>query len=260
MSRRGGLRKALLVAPLLLVALTLLVALADRVLLPAYTRLGRETTTPDVLGLDIEAAELALARAGFQARVERRKPDPSGRYGDGQVMEQFPRAGRLSKSGRRVQLTVCQGGRHRPCPDLGGLTLRQAANELADQELALDSARFAWRFDGVGGRGTVLDQDPAPGDSLLKGQRVRVTLSLGPEPERVEVPSLLGLGRGQAVRALRSIGLEPGAWHPLVEPSRSKGVRSQKPVAGSRVLPGSSVELWIQTAPQDPPPIEEPNP
>lgn len=240
--------------------LLLLVVLADRVLLPLYTRLGRETRTPDVTGLSLDAAELALANAGFLARVERRKPDPSGRWLDGQVMEQFPQAGRLSKSGRRVHLTVCRGGLLLACPRLDGRTLRQAANELADLGLSLDSARFGWRFDGVYGRGTVLSQDPAAGDSLLKGERVAVTLSLGPEPDRIEVPGLLGLGRAAAVRALRSIGLEAGAWHPLVERSRSKGVRSQRPAAGSLVPPGTPVELWIQTGPAAEEPGEEENP
>jgi eukaryotic-like serine/threonine-protein kinase len=231
-------------APLLLL---LLLIVADRLLLPLYTRLGRETTTPLVVGLPLEAAELKLRQAGFEAVVERRKPDPSGRYGDGEVMEQFPRAERLSKSGRRVHLTVCRGGRHVLLPDLSGNTLRQATVELNDRGLQLDSLGLGWRFDGVYGRGTVLAQSPAPGDSLLPGSLVSVTLSLGPEPERVEVPSLLGLDRAAAGRALRSIGLEPGRWLPLVESSRQRGVRSQQPAAGSLVPPGSRVDLWIQT-------------
>ncbi len=218
----------------------------DNILMPLYTRHGHECVTPDVVGQDLAAAQLTLRRAGFHALVEREKPDPTGVYHNGQVMEQFPRAGGATKEGRRVYLTVCAGGRYIILPDLRGTTERRFASSLADLGLGVDSTRIHFRYDSLQVAGIVLAHNPSAGDSLLAGERLGVTLSLGPEPTSVPVPGLLGKSLAQARDLLARHGLRVGKTHLILDAKAEAGIRRQEPVAGSHVAPGSELELWVK--------------
>jgi len=54
--------------------------------------------------------------------------------------------------------------RARAVPDVRGLTLRQAAETLADAGLVLE----------IDGEGLAVDQNPPPGETVMRGSRVRV--------------------------------------------------------------------------------------
>lgn len=222
-------------------AAMLLLLLVDLLVMPALTRHGRETRTPAVLGLPLAEARRSLEEAGFLPVVEARRPDPAGRYPKGQVMGQYPRAGRLSKSGRKVLLTVSTGGRQLRVPDLLGATLRQALGLLADAGLEEDTLQRHWRHDERQGLGTILAQRPAVGDTLTPGDRVSLTLCLGPAPEWVSAPSVLGLDRARAASALEQAGLSVGfmdAGEGEILP-----VLEQDPPPGTPLVPGSAVDL-----------------
>jgi beta-lactam-binding protein with PASTA domain len=230
---------------LLLVGLLLLVVLVDRLLLPGWTRLGHEQAAPELVGLDLEAAGLRASSEGFKLVVERQRSDPTGRFGKNQVMEQFPRAGSMTKHGRRIYVGVSTGGRHVIVPDLSGLSLRQATGRLADVELGMDSNSLDYRFDERFGRDAVITHQPAPGDSLLPGESVSLVLSLGRKPETVEVPALLGLSREQARLNLRQAGLAMGETHLLLERGKGAGLLRQNPLPGRSVPPDTPVDIWI---------------
>ena len=218
----------------------------DNILMPLYTRHGHERVTPDVVGQDLAAAKLSLRRAGFRALVEREKPDPTGLFHNGQVMEQFPRAGGATKEGRRVYLTVCAGGRYLHLPDFRGTTERRFLSQLADLGLAIDSTRIQYRFDSLQVAGLVLAHEPAAGCSLLTGESLGVTISLGPEPASVLVPGLLGKSLEEARALLARHGLRVGKTHLILDETAEAGVRRQEPVAGSHLAPGSELELWVK--------------
>ncbi len=230
---------------LLLLGMALLVLLVDRLILPAWTRLGHEQAAPQLVGLDLEAAGLRASSEGFKLVVERHRSDPTGRYTKDQVMEQFPRAGAMTKHGRRIYVGVSTGGRHVLVPDLAGLSLRQATGRLADVDLSMDSNNLDYRFDERFGRDAVIAHQPAAGDSLLPGESVALVLSLGRMPESVEVPALLGLSREQARLMLRQAGLAMGETHLLLERGKGAGLLRQNPLPGRSVAPNSPVDIWI---------------
>ncbi|MFA7331514.1 MAG: PASTA domain-containing protein [Candidatus Delongbacteria bacterium] len=235
--RLGGL------AGLLLGLLLLLLLVLDFLVMPRITRQGAETLTPGVLGLSLPEAEQSLRQAGFEPVVEARRPDPAGRYAAGAVMGQYPRPGRLSKSGRSVLLTVSTGGRLMRVPDLQGATLRQALGLLGDARLEEDTLARHWRHDERFGEGCIVAQLPAPGDSLTPGDRVSLTLSLGPAPEWVSTPSVLGLGRLEAGQWLERAGLAVGFVDALAGEETGLTVLEQDPAPGTPLVPGSAVDL-----------------
>ncbi len=234
---------------ILLAALPFLGVLAvlatDRLLMPMYTRQGSESILPDLGGMDSSAARELLLQKGFRVRFEKGRADFSGERPAGTILEQFPPAGSRTKSGRRVYLRPSLGEIRVDVPDLLGLTRREAAVLLADLGLAEDSLALSWRFDSLQGRGTVLEQEPGAGESLSRGETVGFVLSLGPEPDRVRVPSLLGLDLEAVERRLKEHGLALGRVDFEVHPDRPPGVRVQLPVANQQVPPGDSVDVRV---------------
>jgi len=226
---------------LVLAVLLVAAVLMDQLLLPRLTRQGAERALPAVLGLPQAQAEQVLRDEGFQPRVESRRPDPSGRYADGEVMGQFPRPGRRAKPGREVSLTISGGRRQVTVPDLSGSTLRQALGLLADVRLEEDTLARHWRHDPRFGEGTVLAQLPAAGDTLAPGDRVGLTLSLGPAPDWVPVPSVTGLPLWKAGQGLEQAGLAVGFVDDPLHPEAL--VLSQDPAPGTPLVPGSAVDL-----------------
>lgn len=99
--------------------------------------------------------------------------------------------------------------------------------------------------------GHVLAQDPA-GDAR-QGAVVTLTLSAGPRP--VEVPTVTGDPRDEAVAALREAGLDPGIEERHHDEVPEGRVVAQDPAGGSTVDEASGVEVVVSLGP---PPVEVP--
>jgi serine/threonine-protein kinase len=92
--------------------------------------------------------------------------------------------------------------------------------------------------------GSVLSTDPGPGDRVLDGGTVTLSLSLG--PERYDVPKLKGMTEDQAQDALAATNLGFGGttttWSETVPEGQ---VIRTSPKAGTTLKPGASVELVV---------------
>jgi beta-lactam-binding protein with PASTA domain len=151
-------------------------------------------------------------------------------------------------------------------PDLIGLSQEAAANALGRAGLDLGNVTLA--PSGHYAAGAVVGQTPAAGSAMRSGGSVHVVISTGPPGTSgatppapttsttvegtgsVVVPSLIGLSQAQAGSTLGAAGLDVGQLSSV--PSQSLGaglVVSESPVAGSLVLPGSSVDVVVSNGP-----------
>jgi hypothetical protein len=90
--------------------------------------------------------------------------------------------------------------------------------------------------------GTVVDQDPAPGDEIEKGSAVTVVQAVG---SRVRtVPSVVGLSPQDADRTLRELGLVLGTVQPQPAELDAK-IAVQLPDAGVRAKQGTAVNVSL---------------
>ena len=88
--------------------------------------------------------------------------------------------------------------------------------------------------------GQVISTAPDPsGGPVPYGSTVTVNVSLGPQP--VTIPDVIGKSVAKATEALAALGLQVGGPY---GPSGSNKVLSTDPVAGTSVLPGSTVNLY----------------
>ncbi|MFC6694456.1 Stk1 family PASTA domain-containing Ser/Thr kinase [Nocardioides daphniae] len=90
----------------------------------------------------------------------------------------------------------------------------------------------------------VVATDPGPGDRVLPGETVTLSLSQG--PERYDVPKLAGLSVDDAQRALEETKLEFGRQVDKYHDSVPEGqVISSNPKAGTTLRPGTAVNVVV---------------
>lgn len=93
----------------------------------------------------------------------------------------------------------------------------------------------------------VISQNPAAGTMVCPGTTVNFEVSVGPG---TPVPNVIGQMQSAAQAAITGVGLAVGSVIGAVSPTVAAGtVLNQMPAADTMVVPGSSVDLVVATAP-----------
>jgi serine/threonine-protein kinase len=131
------------------------------------------------------------------------------------------------------------GGGTAKVPDVGGLTQAKATQEITDAGLVVGNVtRMASRRVP---KGRVIDQDPPPNTSILKGKPVDLVVSAG--VGRTGVPSLRGLSLDEASQALDRAGLKLGQTKAVNSTQSANIVVGQSLKPGKAVARGTSVDV-----------------
>ncbi len=229
-----------------------LVLFMDNVVMPLYTKHGKEYELPDITELPVQQAIDILKQNGFTPVVQDSVYDSD--LPPGTVIRQNPLPFSTVKKGRRVYLVVSIGEKPVVMPNLVGLTPQDARFRLAEEALTLN--RTFYDFSEFYPKGVVIAQSIAPGDTLYKGYKVDLTVSLGPPPEAQKVPSLRGKSLIAAQKALEVLGIPLGRidyqYRPDLVPET---VVAQSIPAGTPVAAADSMNLVVSTdrLPQDNP-------
>ena len=212
---------------------------------------GGDVNTPDVVGLSLNDARVALEQKGLRVGKVTQAYDNSGKYAAGEVITQDPAADILLSKGQPVDLVVSQGIHMVLVPtNLVGLTQDEAKRTLtaaglkAGQVIPRSSDQPA---------GQVLDTNPRAGTQVPINSSVQLIVSNG----KVQVPNVVGKTVAQATQLLEQAGFQP----PIVKPDTSPDtahVISQNPAAGAFADYGSSVTLQTDAPP--PTPTQSPTP
>jgi serine/threonine-protein kinase len=149
-------------------------ALAAYVSFSLFVRSG-VTAVPQVRGLSRAEAAAALADQGL-----RLTPDNSKRYDNevpiGHVVRQNPDPRTLVKRGSSVEVSLSLGPQRVDVPDLVGKNLPAAQAALSGSGLALGRLLGAFARDTQ--EGSVLGQDPDPGDAVAPATPVDMLLEM----------------------------------------------------------------------------------
>jgi len=221
--------------------------IADRVIMPLYTRHNQTEPVPNVVEMPAELAVQVLTSAGLTPQLSRRRFSPQ--HEPNAVMDQDPRGGTHVKKGRRIYLAVNEStAPDLRMPNLTELHLREAqlrvqAMGLIVAETIADSLPSAFR-------NTIVRQSP-PADAIVRaGDPVRIWYSTGPSNVEVEVPDVVNLTVAQATELLRASQLQA-----LVVDDPGTGDLSNRPVLrqgrspGAKVRGGYEIRLFIEPSP-----------
>lgn len=228
--------------------LTAILALAALTSFLLTIRGPEQTQVPDIANLELVDALIELQDRGLYPLVQLRyHSDPTLK---GYVISQDPEAGAVVRAGRRINLIVSQGAVIEEVADYRGRQLQEVQTEIqamgADgaEMLAIDAVSYVFDEAAVG---TIIEQSPAPGSEIVGRTDLDLVVSRGPDVERVSLPTFLGLDWRDAVQILSRDSV-PFVFETEDQPTIGQEgvVVSQRPEAGTEVVPDSPVLLTIR--------------
>jgi serine/threonine-protein kinase len=230
-----------------LIILLILAVLGGGLYLLASSLLSTNTSSvrvPNVVGFTEEAATRTLNEAGFEVTPESRVTTDQGKIGE--VIEQSPDPGSILQEGETVTITVGKRPAQVEVPELTGLTQDEAvaALEAANLTLGTPSAQPSEEPEG-----TVISQNPLPGEKVDKNSTVDIVLSEG--PSEVTVPDVvcesLGKAESELERAGFQVDIREDEAQFNVECPKSGQVALQDPAGNSSASAGDTVTLIPST-------------
>ena len=208
-----------------------------------------EVEVPDVTNRSLEDAEAELLRRGFTVDLEREnnpaEPDT--------VFDQRPAGGASAPEASEVVLFVSEGRAEVTVPGVVGAPRAEAEDRLLDEGL---NPVVTEQPTADAEPGTVLAQDPDPGDPAERGSDVALTVAV--EPQFLPIPEVVGLSRKEAQLVLSDFDARVVGAREDIQPVGR--VAEVNPPAGAEAEVGSRVELILSRGPGGPPPDPEDEP
>ena len=135
-------------------------------------------SVPAVVGSSMREARLQLAGSQLAVGRVRYVSVSSGSFPEGAVIKQRPRAGRSLPRGTRVNLEVSSGSPFDPkrVPDLRGIPIEAVEDSLVKYEMS--RGRITEKIDNDVPVGSVLSQDPQPGDRQPRNTAIDLVVSV----------------------------------------------------------------------------------
>jgi serine/threonine-protein kinase len=210
----------------------------------AYTKIqdqlnaNKPVPVPLVEGLKEPLAVNKIRNAGLFPQVAR---DFSDTVDKGVVINQSPDAGEKIQKNGNVDITVSRGKETVQVPSVLGKSQADAVSTLTNAGLV------ATVFSVASSKppDTVTGQDPAPGQTIVKGSKVRINVSSGPAD--ITVPSVVGLPFDQASAALQNQGFAVSRVN--VESDQPADTVVDQSPSGSAPK-GSTIKLSVSKGPK----------
>jgi serine/threonine-protein kinase len=202
---------------------------------------GREVAMPDVIGMKAVEAQHTLQSRGVGIKVEDRIYNP---LPVDTVVRQSPAPGSRVKTGQFAHVMLSLGPQKATIPALVDHSLRAARIEMLRSGLQLGEVSSAYL--PLGEDDTVIQQEPAPGNSDITSPHIDLLVSLGSRPPAYVMPEMVGLSLAEAESKLNGSGMKvskltfspvPGVLHGTVA--------SQTPAHGAKVDANSTIELQL---------------
>ena len=137
---------------------------------------------PGVVGLQVDDAVTKLQADGFKVAIVRQSNDQAA----GVVFGQNPAANTDADEGSSVRVLVSNGPSTTTVPNAVGLTQSDARSQLVEAGFTVTTAQVFSEQPS----GEVVAQDPAAGEKVAPGTKVRLNVSKG--SGEVDVPSVVG--------------------------------------------------------------------
>ncbi len=133
-------------------------------------------------------------------------------------------------------------------PNVMGLTEQQARDDIEERGLVIGQVDH--EYSDLQPAGRVIDQTPAPGQTVQSGASVDLIVARG--TETVSVISVLGMGVSRAQSLLEAEGLTLGEVTEQFHATEPAGmIFDQEPSAGTRVDKGTAIHVSVSKGPEE---------
>ncbi|MEP6976462.1 MAG: PASTA domain-containing protein [Thermoleophilia bacterium] len=221
---------------------------------------AKRVQVPDVVGQPSADAQATLKQGGFAYTIVLVPSDQS----QGTVVSQAPAGGTTAPQGSKVRLNVASGA--------GGTTTGTASDTTATtgtsttpatvavpRVVGLNQTAAQRRLQAAGlashvvyvastqPAGRVVAQRPLPGTKVKSGSRVRLNVSIGPNPQAsTPVPDVLGQDEATATTTLQNAGFQVIVIdQPTADQTEDGIVLDEQPAAGTRAPRGAVVTIYV---------------
>ena len=236
--RRTGAYVVLLFVMLALLAV-LLFLLGRTLGLFGGTGSGTQVQVPDVIGKASADAAQIVKNNGLKVTTTFANNDTQD---SDHVFDTDPKAGTKVSKNSTVKLFVSQGASPVPVPNVVGEDVATAISALRRAGLQVQQTDKA---DNTTVAGTVLDQDPAGGQTAAKNSTVRITVSSGKSKQAV--PDVSGLDADQAANELGQKGFRTTTKQETSTSVAKGKVTRTDPPAGTQLDNGSLVTVYVSS-------------
>ena len=201
-----------------------------------YQSIVNSATVPDIVGLTLDEAELAVGRVDLQLEVTEVNHDT---IAENIIIDQTPEADTSMKKGDSIVATISIGPVTLLMPNLISLTREEAVDKLTDRGLSV----LIFRTPSTQTVDSVIEQKPEKGEPYVAGQEIQLTLSGG----SVIIPDMTGMTIQSAVTLIEQNSLNLGEFvMQSTEVEEDYGmVLSQSPIAGSMAILDTSVTMTV---------------
>ena len=200
---------------------------------------------PGVIGWSVEDARNALTNLGLVPQVKYRESDT---VQAGVVMEADVDEGDEIPVGSTVTLTASLGREGVDVPSVTGMPAAEAESSL--RNLGFEVTKVENYSDTVA-EGMVISQTPEGNNKAPRGSNITITVSLGPEEQKVRVPRLLGSTEMDGRVALTEHGLSVGEVTYEFNSEYPEGqIFYQSTSEGSWVEPGKVIDFKVSKGPE----------
>jgi beta-lactam-binding protein with PASTA domain len=220
-----------------------------------YSLIPHKSKVPDLHGMTIAAAGLAIQKANLKAPSQPPAEVPSKTVAYLHVVRQSPswhkgpvQNGHFTankvKTGTTVQFFVAEPR----VPNLVGATQAEAQKVLPVLKLQLGPAKTELASRAKAKIGAIVSQSPAPKTPVAEGTKITIVVAVGSGLRTV--PNVVGQGIAQASALIKGAGLTP-VLNPIpssVNPTTAK-ISLQVPTAQSREKAGSAVTIYVNPPP-----------
>ncbi|MDR2610591.1 MAG: PASTA domain-containing protein [Clostridiales Family XIII bacterium] len=208
---------------------------------------------PDVIGLTEDEAYKKLDDKDF--KMEKGEPEFSDTVVEGKVARQSPDVDEKVKKGDTITIFLSKGADpgkaeegKKEVPDLIGKSKASAQYTIEQYGFAPGEVEAV---DSDKPMDTVVEQSPPAGEMLAAGEKINITISLGPKEKEVSVPNLLGLTKSGAQSALKKVNLVLGGVTEEYSDDYAKGeIMWQQYKKGAKLNEGQSVKVTISKGPE----------
>jgi serine/threonine-protein kinase len=174
--------------------------------------------------------------------------------GPGTVLDQSPKPPTQVSKGNTVTLKVVATPAEATVPDVTGEDVGTATNSLQQAGFTVGQQSQPSNQPA----GTVVNQSPSGNSQAAQGSKVTLTVSSG--PAQITVPDVVGEDQATAANRLGSAGLTLGNVTNQPSATVASGtVISTSPSPGTKVNPGSTVNLVVSSGQPQPAQAQVPN-
>lgn len=216
---------------------------------------------PYVLNLTLDDAVRRIENTSEDIVVTSTE-DYSDTVAKGLVIQQYPADGSEVSMKTEVRLVISTGKEGFSIPNVANYSEQQAVTVLRDADLEV--VRDYQSHNSIA-EGNVISTSPSHGSLAVKGDRVTVLISTGPDIVYVTVPQLVGRDENTARSLMAASGLTAGTRVEKYSDRPAGEVLYQSRAPGEEVQEGTAINLEISRgpeptqAPTQPPATEEPS-